>query len=92
MKSLGRTWIMSFVWVDRNHWYFISTASSLTDGVAYSCWQWRQLEFSLEDMGLPNNQDVVRQRLTIPQPKACEIYYNTCGSIGQYIIGTEHHS
>ena len=84
MKSLGKPWIMAFVWVDRDRRYFTSTASPLTDGVAYSCWRWRQPELSLEDMGLPNNQDAVRQQLTVPQPKACEIYYNTCGAIDQH--------
>ncbi len=61
MNTLVRPWIMAFVWVDRDCRYFISTASSLTDGVAYSRWRWRQPELSLEDMGLPNNQDAVRQ-------------------------------
>ena len=84
MKSLGRPWIMAFVWVDRDRRYFISTASSLTDGNSYSRWRWRQPEVSLEDMGLPNNQDAVRQHLIVPQPKVCEIYYNTCGSIDQH--------
>ena len=84
MKSLGRPWIMAYVWVDRDRRYFISTASSLTDGNSYSRWRWRQPELSLEDMGLPNNQDAVRQQLTVPQPKVCEIYYNTCGSIDQH--------
>ena len=35
-------------------------------------------------MGLPNNQDAVYQQLTVLQPKACEIYYNICGSIDQH--------
>ena len=63
------------MWVDSDRWYFIFTTSSLTDGNPYSLWQWRQSELSREDMGLPNNRDAVRQDLTVPQPKACEIYY-----------------
>ena len=84
MKSLAKPLIMAYMWVDRDCWYFISTASSLTDGNSYSRWRWRQPELSLEDMGLPNNQDTVRQQMTVPQPKACELYYNTCGSIDQH--------
>ena len=81
MKSLHKPWIMAYVWVDRDRRYFVSTASSLTDGSSYSRWRWRQPELSLEDMGLPNNQDAVRQQLTVLQPKACEIYYNNVGQL-----------
>ena len=84
MKSLAKPWIMAFVWVDRDRRYFISTASSLTDGNSYSRWRWRQPELSLEDMGLPNNQDAVRQQLTVPQPEVCEMYYDTCAAIDQH--------
>ena len=84
MTNLGRPWIMDFVWVHRDCRYLISITSSLTDGNPYSHWWWRQPKLSLEDMGLPNNLDTVHQRLTVPQPKACEIYYNACGSIDQH--------
>ena len=31
----------------------------------WMAWRWRQPELSLEDMGLPNNQDAVREQLTV---------------------------
>ena len=84
MKSLDVPWIMALVWVDRDRCYFISTASSLKEGKEYSRHRWRQPDQDLEHMDAPNNQDAVRQQLTVPQPEVCEIYYDTCAAIDQH--------
>ena len=84
MKSLGVPWIMALVWVDRDRRYFISTASSLKEGKEYSRDRWRQPEQDEDHLAQPNNQDAVRQHLTVPQPEVCEIYYDTCGAIDQH--------
>ena len=75
---------MALVWVDRDRRYFISTASSLKEGKPYSRQRWRQPDLDLERIDTPNNQDVIRQELTVPQPEVCEIYYDTCGVINQH--------
>ena len=38
----------------------------------------------MEHLNVPNNQEAVRQHLTVPQPEVCEIYYDTCGAIDQH--------
>ena len=68
---------LSFVWMDRERRYFISSASSLQEGEPYSRKRWRQV--SEEDNAEPENVE-----LTIPQPKAAEIYYAVCGKIDQH--------
>ena len=52
-------------------------ASSLDSGIPYSQNRWRQVSLELD--ALPENVE-----LTIPQPKATEVYYRTCGVIDQH--------
>ena len=68
---------LSFVWMDRERRYFISTTASLEEGRFYSRTRWRQIDLS-------PNADPERVELQIPQPKACEIYYDTCQKIDQH--------
>ena len=65
------------VWMDRDRRYFIASASSLDSGIPYSRNRWRQVSLELD--ALPENVE-----LTIPQPKATEVYYRTCGVIDQH--------
>lgn len=75
--------MMSFVWVDRERRYFISTASTLKDGVPYSQTCWRQPGYNEdeEEEDKDNNVEAEQQELTVPQPEACEIFYDTCTAI-----------
>ena len=75
---------MALVWMDCDCQYFLSTASSLKEGKEYTRDRWRQPEQDLEHLNAPNNQEVVCQHLTVPQPEVCEIYYDTCGAIDQH--------
>ena len=49
----------------------------LDSGIPYSCSRWHQVSLKLN--ALPENVE-----LTIPQPKATEVYYRTCGVIDQH--------
>ena len=69
--------MLSFVWMDQDRHYFIASASSLDSGILYSQNRWRQVSLELD--ALPENVE-----LTIPQPKAIEVYYRTCGVIDQH--------
>ena len=73
----GQPTMLSFVWMDRDRRYFIASASSLDSGIPYSRNRWRQVSLELD--ALPENVE-----LTIPQPKATEVYYRTCGVIDQH--------
>ena len=73
----GQPTMLSFVWMDRDQRYFVASASSLDSGVPYSRNRWRQVSLELD--ALPENVE-----LTIPQPKAAEVYYRTCGVIDQH--------
>ena len=73
----GQPTMLSFVWMDRDRRYFVASASSLDSGVPYSRNRWRQVSLELD--ALPENVE-----LTIPQPKAAEVYYRTCGVIDQH--------
>ena len=73
----GQPTMLSFVWMDRECHYFIASASSLDSGILYSRNRWRQVSLELD--ALPENME-----LTIPQPKATEVYYRTCGVIDQH--------
>ena len=89
IKTLGRPWIMAFVWVDRDRRYFVSNAATLKDGKPYHRIRWRQPEPSTvdaadKDPNEQNDTEAERQELTVPQPEACEIYYATCGVIDQH--------
>ena len=53
-------------------------------GKEYTRDRWRQPGQDLEFLDTPNNQDAVRQQLTVPQPEVCEIYYDTCAAIDQH--------
>ena len=78
--SQGNRWATHnavVVWMDRNRRYFIASASSLDSGIPYSRNRWRQVLLELD--ALPENVE-----LTIPQPKATEVYYRTCGVIDQH--------
>ena len=73
----GQPTMLSFVWMDRDRRYFIASASSLDSGAPYSRNRWCQVSLELD--ALPENIE-----LTIPQPKAAEVYYRTCGVIDQH--------
>ena len=77
----GQPTMLSFVWMDRDHRYFIASVSSLDSGIPYSQNRWRQV--SLEFNALPENVE-----LTILQPKAMEVHYRTCSVIDQH---NRHH-
>ena len=55
---------------------FIASVSLLDSGILYSRNRWRQVSLELD--ALPENVE-----LTIPQPKATEVCYQTCGVIDQ---------
>ena len=81
--------MMAYVWMDRDRRYFISTASTLQPGQPYTRVRWRQQERQDildedQDGDAVNNEEAVKQKLTIPQPKCSEIYYNTCGAIDKH--------
>ena len=73
----GEPSLLAFVWMDRDRRYFIASASSLAEGEAYVRQRWRQVDTSLD-------ADAERVELKVPQPKACEVYYNTCASIDHH--------
>jgi hypothetical protein len=73
----GEPAMLAFVWMDRNRRYFIANCSSLQEGAPYSRIRWRQVDTTA-------NADATRVELTIPQPIACEIYYDTCASIDRH--------
>ena len=72
----GQPTMLSFVWMDRDHRYFVASESSLDSSIPYSWNRWRQVSLVLD--ALPENME-----LTIPQPKAMETY-RTCGVIDQH--------
>ena len=71
------TQLMSFVWVDRDRRYFISTCSSLEEGTSICRTRWTQTDKTV-------NAEPVRQDRNIPQPKAAEMYYKAAGKIDQH--------
>jgi hypothetical protein len=73
----GTPSMLAFCWMDRDRRYFISSASSLQPGRAYSRHRWRQVSNEL-------NAAPERVELEIPQPQAAEIYYNACGMIDRH--------
>ena len=73
----GQPTMLAFVWMDQDHRYFITSASSLDSGIPYSQNRWHQVSLELE--AWPENVE-----LTIPQPKATEVYYRTCGVLDQH--------
>ena len=77
----GQPTMLSFVWMDWDHRYFITSMSLLDSGILYSQNRWCQVSLELD--ALPENVE-----LTIPQPKLTEVYYRTCGVIDQH---NRHH-
>ena len=73
----GQRTMLLFIWMDQDHCYFIASVSSLDSGIPYSRNRWHQVSLELD--ALPENME-----LTIPQPKATEVYYRTCGVIDQH--------
>ena len=73
----GQSTMLSFVWMDPDCHYFVACVSLLDSGILYSRNRWCQVSLELD--ALPENVD-----LTIPQPKATESYYRTCGVIDQH--------
>lgn len=76
-NEAGTPDMLAFVWMDKNRRYFIATSSSLQVGVPYVRDRWRQVDQTPNAMA-------ERVELTVPQPKACEIYYSGCGKIDQH--------
>ena len=68
----------AFVWVDRNIRYFITNTSYLSLGTPCTRVQKRQVA------PIESQEPPVRVEFTINQPKAAEMYYNTCGKIGHH--------
>ena len=73
----GNPNFLSFVWIDIEHRYFISSASSLQEGTPYNKKRWRQVNEE-------KNTESENVKLKIPQPKAAQIYYDVCGNIDQH--------
>ena len=84
LKTYGIAHMMAYVWMEHDRRYFISTASSLSDGHPYSYVRWRQKELHDEHFGQVNNEEAVCEELVVAQPKCSEIYYNTCAAIDQH--------
>jgi hypothetical protein len=73
----GTPSMLAFCWMDRDRRYFISSASSLQPGRAYTRHRWRQVSDEL-------NAAPERVELEIPQPQAAELYYDACGMIDRH--------
>ena len=73
----GQPTMLSFRWMDQDCRYFVASASLLDSGILYFWTRWHQVSLELD--ALPENME-----LTIPQPKAMEVYYRTCGVIDQH--------
>ena len=71
----GRATMMAFVWMDRARRYFITNTLSLDASIPFTRDRMRQVDTTKPDA------DPERVQLVVPQPKACEIYYATCGKI-----------
>ncbi len=69
--------MIAFVWMDRDRRYFIANASCVAAGTPYQRKRWRQVVQDRETE--PESVE-----LTVPQPKACEIYYETCAMIDRH--------
>ena len=72
------TSMYAFVWVDRNRRHFITNNSSLSHRTPYKRVQRRQVA------PIESQEPPVRVEFTINQPKAAEMYYNTCGKIDHH--------
>lgn len=65
--------LLAFVWMDRYWKYFIVNCLSLTEGRLYIWMHWHQDDNA--------NAHAEWQQSVVPIQKACEIYYDTCGTI-----------
>ena len=66
--------MMDFVCLDRNRQNFIATQNSLQEGLPYIRHLWIQVDQT-------PNADAERVELSVPQPKAAEVYYSACAKI-----------
>lgn len=71
----GTADVLTFMWMDCEHRYFVATSSSSSDGIPYSSrvW-WHQVD---ETPDAPPE----RVKLTILKPKAVEVYFEVCGQV-----------
>jgi hypothetical protein len=72
----GNVEMLAFVWMDRERRYFIGSGSSVPDGTRVVRERWRQV---VAGDGLPT-----KLKLTIPPPRACELYYGTCAKVDRH--------
>ena len=71
------TFLMAFVWADRDRRYFISTCSLSAPGSVIKRKRWRQRD-------LTPNADPVNEHICIPQTEAGEIFYHGCQAIDKH--------
>ena len=70
--------LLAYIWMDQDGRYFISLVSSMDNGDNME----RTRSLHIEDAS--TNADPIDVTLTIPQPKASEIYYGACSKINQH--------
>jgi hypothetical protein len=73
----GNPKLLSFVLIDRDQRYSVTTCSSLGEGRPYVCERFRQFVNDIKPA--PEKSE-----LTIPQPIATEIYNSDAGKIDKY--------
>ena len=71
------TFLMAFVWADRDRRYFISTCSSSAAGSVIRRRRWRQRD-------LTPNADAELENIRIPQTQAGETFYDGCQAIDKH--------
>lgn len=76
-ETEGKVEMLAFVWMDRDRRYFVASGSSVDAGRPYVRKRWRQVVPDKETA--PENVELI-----VPQPKACEIYYDCCGIIDRH--------
>lgn len=64
---------MAVLWVDRERWFFIATASKPLPGVPCERLRWRQV-----------GDRAARVAFTIPEPQVAELYYRGCAAIDHH--------
>lgn len=72
-NSDGTLNMMALLWVDRERRYFICTASSAAASTMCERIRWRQTENGPQ-----------RVLITVPQPKAVDLYYSACAAIDKH--------
>ena len=70
--------IMAFVWSDRNRRYFIATAGSMAQGQPHQRIRWT--EIGDED----GERLAERLIITVPMPRASQLYFDACGMIDSH--------